>query len=170
MKKIRPIIRNWFDQLIKQNLIGKKAKMIRKKLKNKIINDIWTHFKTEGEKKKIEKKKKNEKKLTKDKIKRDIRTLFRQEEEEDYYEPKRVNDFWNNNYTEYETNSDKKRDLLLDEYLNNIKPYSRNIIINLQNCDTLKILLTTATNFIFSKDGGRERVMHSSSNNIKFTS
>ena len=37
MKKIRPIIRNWFDQLIKQNMMGKKPKIIRDKLKNKTM-------------------------------------------------------------------------------------------------------------------------------------
>ena len=54
MKKIRPIKRNWFARLSKQNLMGKKPKIIRDKLKDNIINDIWT-FETE-EKKKIEKK------------------------------------------------------------------------------------------------------------------
>ena len=37
MKKIRPIKRNWFDQLIKQNVMGKKPNIIRDKLKDKII-------------------------------------------------------------------------------------------------------------------------------------
>ena len=50
MKKIRPIKRNWFDRLIKQNLMGKKPKIIRDKLKDNIINDIWTLFETEEEK------------------------------------------------------------------------------------------------------------------------
>ena len=47
MKKIRPIKRNWFDRLIKQHLMGKKPKTTREKLKDKIINDIWTLFGTE---------------------------------------------------------------------------------------------------------------------------
>ena len=64
---------------------------------------------------------------------RDIRTLF--EQEEDYYKPKRVNSFWNNNYIEYESNGDKNRNLSLDEYLNKIKPYLRNVIIDLQNSE-----------------------------------
>ena len=51
MKKIRPIKRYLFDRLIKQNVMGKKAKTIRDKLKDKIINDIWTLFETEEEKK-----------------------------------------------------------------------------------------------------------------------
>ena len=29
MKKVRPIKRNWFDWLIKQNVMGKKPKIIR---------------------------------------------------------------------------------------------------------------------------------------------
>ena len=40
MKKIQAIIRNWFDWLIKQSVMGKKPKIIRDKLKDKIINNI----------------------------------------------------------------------------------------------------------------------------------
>ena len=50
MKKIRPIKRNWFDWLIKQNGMGKKPKIIRDELEDKIINDIWTLSETEEEK------------------------------------------------------------------------------------------------------------------------
>ena len=46
----------------------------------------------------------------------------------------------------------------------------RNIIIDLQNSDTWKIQLTIAINFIPSKDVDEERIMHSGSNNIEFTS
>ena len=54
LKKTRPIIRNRFDRLIKQSVIGKKPKIIRDKLKDRIINDNWRHFDTE---KKIRQKK-----------------------------------------------------------------------------------------------------------------
>ena len=57
LKKTRPIIRNRFDRLIKQSVIGKKPKIIRDKLKDTIINDIWRHFDTE---KKIRQKKEEE--------------------------------------------------------------------------------------------------------------
>ena len=50
MKKIRPMKRNWIDRLIKQNVMGKKSKIIRDKLKDEIVNDIWTLFETEDEK------------------------------------------------------------------------------------------------------------------------
>ena len=46
----------------------------------------------------------------------------------------------------------------------------RNIIINLQNSDTWKIQFTLAINFITSKDAEEERVIHSRSDNMKFTS
>ena len=46
----------------------------------------------------------------------------------------------------------------------------RDIIIDLQESDTWKIQLTTAINFISSKDVAEERVMHSDSGNMKFKS
>ena len=75
-------------------------------------------YKKKKERKKLQKNKERNKRLI-----RDIRTLFEQEEE-DYYKPKGVNNFWNNNYIEYESNGDKNRNLSLDEYLNKIKPYN----------------------------------------------
>ena len=44
----------------------------------------------------------------------------------------------------------------------------RDIIVNLQNSDTWKIPLTTAINFISSKDVDEDRVMYSKSDNIEF--
>ena len=45
----------------------------------------------------------------------------------------------------------------------------RDIIIDLQSSDAWKIQLTIEINFISSKDTEEERVMHSTSDNIKFT-
>ena len=132
--------------------------------KDQIIRDIRKKKEKEGR----TKKKPNEK-ISKDSIIKDIRILFEYEKEEDYYEPKRGNNSRNNNCIEYESEGDKNRNLSLDEYLNKNETYLRNIIINLQNSDTWKILLTTAIKFISSKDTEEERVMHLSSNNIKFT-
>ena len=56
-------------------------------------------------------------------------------------ESKRVRNFWNNNYIEDESNSDKIRNLPIDQYLKKIKPYLSNIIIGLQNSDTWEIRL-----------------------------
>ena len=52
MKKISPIKKNLFDELIKQNVMRNKPKIIRDNLKDKIIRDIWTLFGTVDEKKK----------------------------------------------------------------------------------------------------------------------
>ena len=46
----------------------------------------------------------------------------------------------------------------------------KNIIIDLQNSDTWKIQLKIAINFTSLKDAEEERIMHSRSDNIKFTS
>ena len=171
MKEIRPIIRNLFDKSIKQNVMRNRSKIIRNKLKDKIIRDTWTLYETEEEKKErkdLEKKKEHNERLNKDGIIRDIMAHF--EQEEDYYELKRVYHFWKNNYMGYESNSDKNRNLSLDENLNKIETYPRDIIINLQNSDKWEIQLAIAINFISSKDTEEERVMHSNSDNMKFTS
>ena len=62
------------------------------------------------------------------------------------------------------SNGDKNKNLWLDEFLNKIEPYFRNIIIDPHNSDTWKIQLTTANNFTSSK----EHIMHSRGGNIKF--
>ena len=123
------------------------------------MDTFWTRRrkKTKG------KKKKHNERIIKDRIIRDIRTLF---EQEDYYEHKRVSNFWDNNYIEYGLMVIKNRNLSFDEYLK-IKPYLMNIIINLENYYAWKIQLTIAINFISSKDAGEERLIHSSSGNIK---
>ena len=74
--------------------------------------------------------------------------------------------FWNNNYIQYESNGDKNNNLSLDE----IKPYLKDIIIDLQSSDIWEIELTIAINFISSEDTEEERVIHSISDNRKFTS
>ena len=54
------------------------------------------------------------KKKIKDRIIWDIWTFFKQQEEKDYYKPRGVTNFWNNNYIEYESNSDTNGNLLLE--------------------------------------------------------
>ena len=116
-------------------------------------------WKDKKKKERNQKKRKNSERIIKNKIIRNIRTLF--EQEEDYCKPKRENSIWNDNYTEYESNGDNNRDSSLDEYLNNIKTYLRNIIIESESCDTWKIQLAIAINFISSKDTEEEHVMYS---------
>ena len=81
-----------------------------------------------------------------------------------------MNNFYSNNYIEYESDGDRNKNLSLDEYLNKIKPYLRDIITDLQKFDTWKIQLTIVIDFISSIDSEKECVMHSKSDNIKLTS
>ena len=108
-----------------------------------------------------------ETKETKDRILRDIKNLFEHEKEENYYKPVRLSNFWSNNYIEYESNGDRNKTLSVEEYLNKIRPYLKDIINNLKKSDTWKIQLTIANNFISSIDNDEERVMHSKSDNIE---
>ena len=70
-----------------------------------------------------------------------IRTLF--EQEYNYYKPERVSNFWNHNYIEYGSNGDRNKNLSLKEYLDKIKPYLKDIIIDLKESDTWKISVNT---------------------------
>ena len=44
-----------------------------------------------------------------------------------YYKPAIKNNFWHNNYVEYKINNDRNRILSVEEYLNKISPYLRDI-------------------------------------------
>ena len=49
-------LKKWFDSLIKETMTrGEKLKIVGDKLKDKIIRDIWTLFKTGEEKEEIKK-------------------------------------------------------------------------------------------------------------------
>ena len=51
------------------------------------------------------------------------------------------NNFWNNNYIEYESNGFSNKDLILEEYLDKLKPYLRDIMINYDINDKLFVSL-----------------------------
>ena len=55
----------------------------------------------------------------------------------------------------------------MEEYLNKISPYVKDIINNLKKYDTWKTQLTITNNFISSKGNDEERAMHSKSDNIE---
>ena len=79
-----------------------------------------------------------------------------------------MRNLWNNNYIEYESNGNRYKNLVVKEYLKEIKPYLRDIIINLQKSDIWKIQLAVSIDSVYSKDVEDECVMHSKSNNIEF--
>ena len=128
-KEIRPIIRNQFDKLIKQNVLKNKPKIIRDILKDKIMKDIFD-TKTKKEKK----RKKNEYRII-----RDIRKLFdirkkrKKKQDERLIKDGTIRD----NYVEYESNGDKNKNLPLDEYLSKIETYLRNMENSVTNCNKL---------------------------------
>ena len=82
------------------------------------------------------------------------------EEEKNYYKLLRVTYSWNNNNLEYESNDDRNKTLSVEEYLNKIRSYLKDIINNLKKSDTWEIQLTIANNFISSVDHDEERVIH----------
>ena len=98
---------------------------------------------------------------------RDTKNIFEHEEEENYHKPVRVNDFWSNNYIEYESNGDMNKRLLVEEYLNKIRPYLKDFINSHIKSDTWKIQSTIANNFISSLHNDEEHIMHSKSDNIE---
>ena len=53
-------------------------------------------------------------------------------EEENYYKPVRVSNVLSNNYVEYESNNDREKTVLPEEYLNKIRPYLTGIKNNLK--------------------------------------
>ena len=84
-----------------------------------------------------------------------MKKFFKQEQ--DCYKP----------VTIYDSNGDRNENLSINEYLGNIKPYLKNIIIDLHKCDTWKIQLTAAISFMSSKDTNEECTMYSKSDNIE---
>ena len=60
------------------------------------------------------------------------------------------------------------KNLSVKEYLNEIKPYLRNIIIDLQKYRAWNVQLTLVINLISTKDVDEDRVMHSKSGNTEF--
>ena len=92
-----------------------------------------------------------ETKAFKDRILRDVKNLFERKEENNY-KPVRINNFWSNYYIECKSNSYKNKTLLVEEYLWKIRPYLKDVINNLNKCDTWKIQLTIVNNFVSSID------------------
>ena len=100
--------------------------------KNQAVN--YTAIKDRRNLYKLEK----ETKTIKHRIPRDVKNLFEHKEEEHYYKPVRVSNFWSKNYIEYENNSDTNRTLSVEEYLNIIGPYLKDIINNFKKSDMRK--------------------------------
>ena len=68
---------------------------------------------------------------------------------------------------EYKNNGGRNKTLSLEEYLNEISPYLKDIKNNLKQSDTWEIQLTISNSFISSIDNDEECVMHSKIDNTK---
>ena len=74
--------------------------------------------------------------------------------EVNYYKPVRLNTFWSSNIkvkhinVEYKSNDDRNKTLSVEEYLDKIRPYLKDIINDLKKSDTCTIQLRTTINFI----------------------
>ena len=83
------------------------------------------------------------------------------------YKPTIVKSGYDNNYIEYRSEGDKL--LTIEEYLNLIEPYLRELINDHKNKGEWKIQLTAQINFISLRPGSNEtRVMHTRSVNEEF--
>ena len=108
---------------------------------------------------------KKENKALKGRVLRDIRKLF-ENKEEIYYKPVREGNFWSSNYIEYESKGDRNKRLSVEDCLNKIRLYLKDIS-NLRKSDTCKTQLVIAINFKSSKDNDKECVMHYKNDNIE---
>ena len=63
---------------------------------------------------------------------KDLEHLFEgiKEDEDDYYKPILLNSSFNDGYKEYESRGDKDKTLSVEQYLNKIIPYLRELINN----------------------------------------
>ena len=101
---------------------------------------------------------------------KEIEYLFDKINEEDYYEPIKTKHAFDDNYIEYESRGDKYRNLSLAEYLNIIRPYSKDMIDNHKAHSEWKIQLIMRIKFISSLDINELHIMHTKSNNAEIMS
>ena len=89
------------------------------------------------------------KKQSEENIIKSVRNLFKLKNEKEVIKDRITiiyfyGTLWNNNYIEYESSGNRNKNLSVKEYLDEIKSYLTDIMINLQKSDTFKIQLTTA--------------------------
>ena len=101
---------------------------------------------------------------------KDVKDLFDSPTDEDYYKPIIVNGAFNNDYIQYESRGNKGKILTVNEYLDIIRPYLRDVINDHKTQSEWKIQLTMEINFISSKpDSDETRIMHAKSINTEIT-
>ena len=81
---------------------------------------------------------------------------FFEDEEENCYKPMRASNFWRNNFIGYESNGDKNKRLSVEESVNKVRPYLKDIVNNLKKSGTWESQITIEINFISSVDNSEE--------------
>ena len=112
----------------------------------------------------------NKIKIYKYNITHDICNLFNEITKEDYYEPIEIKSAFDGSYIEYESRGDNDDNLSLEEYLNIIRLYLRDMINNHKAHGEWKIQLVMKINFISSLDDNEFRVMYTKSDNVEIMS
>ena len=100
-------------------------------------------------------------------ITRDIGHLFNEISKEDYYEPIEIKSALEGSYIEYESRGDNNDNLSLEEYLNIIRPYLKDMIDNHKAHNEWKIQLVMKIIFISSLGIDEFREMYTKSDNIE---
>ena len=89
------------------------------------------------------------------------------EVDEDYYKLIKTKSAFNGNYIEYESKDDKDKNLSPKEYLDMMRPYSRDMINDHKTRRKWKTQLTMQINFISFKDSEETRTMYTKSLNTE---
>ena len=100
----------------------------------------------------------------------EIKHLFDNINEEDYYKPIKIKHAFDDNYIEFESRGDKYNNLSLEEYLNIIRPYLRDMIDNHKALGEWKIQLIMRIIFVSSLYINEIHIMHTKSDNIELMS
>ena len=98
----------------------------------------------------------------------DLRNLFDEDEDEDedYYDPKLINTAFKNNYSQYQTTSDRKNILPPSEYFKIIEPGLIKLI-NKHKKDNWKIQLTMKIIFTPIEDFNDKRALYLKTKNVE---
>ena len=119
------------ENLIKDVTNLFRSEKLKKETTNTAIKDIGNRFRLKKENEEVKGRMfgdikntftiEKENLVIKDVILREIRNLFENEEEENYHKPLKVSSI------EYESNGDRNKTLSVEEYLNKVWPYLKDI-------------------------------------------
>ena len=93
-------------------------------------------------------------------------TYLMKNEDEDYYEPKSINTAFKNNYSQYQTTSDRKNILTPNEYLKKIEPSLIDLINKYKN-DSWKVQLNMKIIFTPIEDFIDKRALYVKTKNVE---